>query len=412
MRRVVITGMGAVTPLGNSVEETWDSVVKGHSGIGKLTRFDCTKFSAKTAAQVHNFDLSDYMQINKRHRMDRFAQYAVASSLMAIKDSGIVPGETITRERIGVSFGTAIGGIESFEEMHKNLLEGGYTNLYPFSTTMVISNMAASQVSIALGAKGVNTVSVISCASGSNAIGDAFRIIQRGEADAMLAGGSEASLTPLGIGAFCAMGAISTNPDPKTACRPFDKHRDGLVMGEGAGALVLEALESAVRRDADIYGEIVGYSSVSDAYHITSPAPGGEGAIRAMEGALSQSGLLKEDIDYINAHGTSTKYNDKFETQAIKTFLQERAFSIPISSTKSMTGHMMGAAGAVEAIFTLMTLKTGVIPPTINLTTPDPECDLNYVPNAAKKARVNAALSNALGFGGHNTALIFKRTEE
>lgn len=411
MKRVVVTGMGAITPLGNSVNETWEAAIKGISGIGKLTRFDCTDFSAKTAAEVKNFNLSDYMYVNERHRMDRFTQYAVASSIMALRDSGILIGETYPQERIGVSFGTAIGGIESFEETYKDLQAGGYQNLYPFSTTTVISNMASSQVSIALGAKGVNSCTVLSCASGSNAIGDAFRVIQRGEADVMIAGGSEASLTPLGIGAFCAMGAISTNPDPKSGCRPFDQNRDGLVMGEGAGALVLESLESALNRNATIYGEIAGYASVSDAYHITSPAPGGEGAVRAMEGALHDSGLSKDDISYINAHGTSTTYNDKFETQAIKTFLKERAYQVPISSTKSMTGHMMGAAGAIEAIFTLLTINTGIIPPTINLNTPDPECDLDFVPNVARKTSVRVALSNALGFGGHNTALIFKKAE-
>lgn len=411
MKRVVVTGMGAITPLGNSVNETWEAAIKGISGIGKLTRFDCTDFSAKTAAEVKNFNLSDYMYVNERHRMDRFTQYAVASSIMALRDSGILIGETYPQERIGVSFGTAIGGIESFEETYKDLQAGGYQNLYPFSTTTVISNMASSQVSIALGAKGVNSCTVLSCASGSNAIGDAFRVIQRGEADVMIAGGSEASLTPLGIGAFCAMGAISTNPDPKSGCRPFDQNRDGLVMGEGAGALVLESLESALNRNATIYGEIAGYASVSDAYHITSPAPGGEGAVRAMEGALHDSGLSKDDISYINAHGTSTTYNDKFETQAIKTFLKERAYQVPISSTKSMTGHMMGAAGAIEAIFTLLTINKGIIPPTINLNTPDPECDLDFVPNVARRTSVRAALSNSLGFGGHNTALIFKKAE-
>ncbi|CAH0346738.1 beta-ketoacyl-ACP synthase II [Bacillus sp. CECT 9360] len=408
MKRVVITGMGAISPVGNTAEEMWNSVVKGKSGIGLLTRFDSTDFSAKTAAEVKGFHLSDYMEVNERHRMDRFTQYAVASSLMAVRDAGMLIGENITAERIGVSFGTAIGGIESFEESYRSLQEGGYQNLYPFATTTVISNMAASQVSIALGAKGVNMCTVLSCASGSNAIGDAFRVIQRGEADAMVAGGSEASLTPLGIGAFCAMGAISQNPNPESACRPFNKNRDGLVMGEGAGAILLESLDSAIERNAPIYGEIVGYATVADAYHITSPAPGGQGAARAMELALADSGLGKKDIHYINAHGTSTIYNDKSETQAIKTFLQEDAYNTPISSTKSMTGHMMGAAGAVEAILTLMAIKTGVVPPTINLDTPDPECDLDYVPNVAREVHIKAALSNAMGFGGHNTALIFK----
>ncbi|WP_269148751.1 beta-ketoacyl-ACP synthase II [Fictibacillus phosphorivorans] len=411
MKRVVVTGMGAVTPLGNSVAETWDRLIQGKSGIEKLTRFDATHFSAKTAAEVKNFSLSDYIQVNERHRMDRFTEYAVASSIMAIQDADVVPGETVHQERIGVSFGTAIGGIESFENTYNDLQNGGYQNLYPFSTTTVISNMAASQVAIAIGAKGVNTCVVLSCASGSNAIGDAYRAIQRGDAYVMVAGGSEASLTPLGIGAFCAMGAISTNPDPKSACRPFDQNRDGLVMGEGAGAVVLESLDSAISRQAKIYGEIIGYSTVSDAYHITSPAPGGEGAVRAMNGALLESHLNLGDIQYINAHGTSTTYNDRYETEAIKSFLGKRAYDVPISSTKSMTGHMMGAAGAVEAIFTLLSIKTGIIPPTVNLHTPDKECDLDYVPNEARKTKIKAALSNALGFGGHNTALLFKSFE-
>jgi beta-ketoacyl-acyl-carrier-protein synthase II len=391
------------------VEDTWDRLIQGKSGIGMLTRFDSTHFSAKTAAEVKNFSLSDYIQVNERHRMDRFTEYAVASSIMAIQDADVVPGETVHQERIGVSFGTAIGGIESFENTYNDLQNGGYQNLYPFSTTTVISNMASSQIAIAIGAKGVNTCVVLSCASGSNAIGDAYRAIQRGEADVMVAGGSEASLTPLGIGAFCAMGAISTNPDPQSACRPFDQNRDGLVMGEGAGAVVLESLDSALSRQANIYGEIVGYSTVSDAYHITSPAPGGEGAVRAMNGALLESHLDLADIQYINAHGTSTPYNDRFETEAIKSFLGNRAYDVPISSTKSITGHMMGAAGAVEAIFTLLSIKTGIIPPTVNLHTPDEECDLDYVPNEARKTTIKAALSNALGFGGHNTALLFKK---
>ncbi|MFT9848379.1 beta-ketoacyl-ACP synthase II [Aneurinibacillus sp. REN35] len=407
MKRVVITGMGAITPMGNSVKETWEAAVNGRSGIGFLTRFDCTNIPAKTAAEVKNFDLSAYLKVNKRHRMDRFAQYAVAASIMAVNDAELSIGEHISPERVGVWFGTAIGGIESFEESYRSLQEGGYKNLYPFATTTVICNMASSQVSIALGARGINTCTVLSCASGANAIGDSYRAIQRGEVDIMVAGGSEASLTPLGIGAFCAMGAISSNPDPNTACRPFDKQRDGLVMGEGAGALILESLDSARKRGARIYGEIVGYATVGDAYHITSPAPGGEGSVRAMELALQQSGFDRTDIDYINAHGTSTVYNDAFETEAIKAFLKDHAYHIPISSTKSMTGHMMGAAGAIEAIFSLLTIYSGIIPPTINYTEADPACDLDYVPNEAREQKVRTALSNALGFGGHNTSLIF-----
>ncbi|MBB2479697.1 beta-ketoacyl-ACP synthase II [Bacillus sp. APMAM] len=408
MKRVVVTGLGAVTPLGNNLEEIWDSAVNGRSGIGYLTRFDATNFSAKTAAEVKDFDLSNYMKVNERHRMDRFTQYAVASAIMAVKNANVTIGKDVLPENIGVCFGTAIGGIESFEESYQNLITGGYQNLYPFSTTMVISNMASSQVAITLGAKGYNNCVVLSCASSSNAIGDGYRAIQRGDAEMMIVGGAEASITPLGVGAFCAMGAISTNRDPESACRPFDANRDGLVMGEGAGALLLETLDSAIKRNADIYGEIIGYATNSDAYHITSPAPGGEGSIKVMELALKDASLRKEEIDYINAHGTSTKNNDKMETAAIKKLFGENAYHIPISSTKSMTGHMMGAAGAIEAIFSLMTIRNGVIPPTIHLENQDPECDLDYVPNIARKKDVKTVLSNALGFGGHNSALIFR----
>lgn len=408
MKRVVVTGLGAVTPLGNNLEEIWDSAVNGRSGIGYLTRFDATNFSAKTMTEVKDFDLSNYMKVNERHRMDRFTQYAVASAIMAVKNANVTISKDVLPENIGVCFGTAIGGIESFEESYQNLITGGYQNLYPFSTTMVISNMASSQVAITLGAKGYNNCVVLSCASSSNAIGDGYRAIQRGDAEMMIVGGAEASITPLGVGAFCAMGAISTNPDPESACRPFDANRDGLVMGEGAGALLLETLDSAIKRNADIYGEIIGYATNSDAYHITSPAPGGEGSIKVMELALKDASLRKEEIDYINAHGTSTKNNDKMETAAIKKLFGENAYHIPISSTKSMTGHMMGAAGAIEAIFSLMTIRNGVIPPTIHLENQDPECDLDYVPNIARKKDVKTVLSNALGFGGHNSALIFR----
>jgi len=408
MKRVVVTGLGAITPLGNHLDDIWKSAINGISGIGKLSRFDTTNFSAKTAAEVKDFHLSNYTKVNERHRMDRFTQYAIASSIMAIKNADLTIGKDVSPERIGVCFGTAIGGIESFEESYRNLINGGYQNLYPFSTTMVICNMASSQVAIALGAKGYNNCIVLSCASSSNAIGDGYRAIQRGDAEMMIVGGAEASLTPLGIGAFCAMGAISTNPNPESACRPFDANRDGLVMGEGAGALLLETLDSAIKRNADIYGEIIGYATNSDAYHITSPAPEGGGSIKVMEMALKDANLSKKEIDYINAHGTSTKNNDKTETAAIKKLFGEYAYHIPISSTKSMTGHMMGAAGAVEAILSLLTIRNGIIPPTIHLENQDPECDLDYVPNVARRKNVKTALSNALGFGGHNSALIFR----
>lgn len=412
MKRVVVTGMGAITPLGNDLEEIWKSAISGKSGIGHLTRFDATNFSAKTAAEVKDFDLSNYMKVNERHRMDRFTQYGVASAIMAVQNANLTIGKDVLPEKIGVCFGTAIGGIESFEESYQNLVDGGYQNLYPFSTTLVICNMASSQIAITLGAKGYNNCVVLSCASSSNAIGEGYRAIQRGDAEMMVVGGSEASITPLGIGAFCAMGAISTNPNPQYACRPFDAKRDGLVMGEGAGALLLETLDSALKRNANIYGEIIGYATNSDAYHITSPAPGGEGSIRVMEMALKDACLRKDEIDYINAHGTSTKNNDKMETAAIKKLFGEFAYQIPISSTKSMTGHMMGATGAVEAILSLMTIQNGMIPPTIHLENPDPECDLDYVPNISRIKDVKTVLSNALGFGGHNSALVFRAVED
>ncbi len=411
-RRVVITGMGCVTPLGNNLVESWEAAQQGRSAIGLLTRIDTDDLPAKTAAEVKEFDIRDHIDLENGRRMDRFAQYAVAAAMMAVKDAGLKIGKHVEAEQVGVWVGTGIGGLESLEEQFLNLIQGGYQNLHRFSVPLIISNMASSQVSIYLGAKGVNSCTVLSCATGSNAIGDACKVIERGDAEVMIAGGSEAPLTRMGIATFCAMGAISTNPDPKTACRPFDKNRDGLVMGEGAGILVLESLESAVNRGARIYGEVAGYGTVGDAYHITTPAENGEGSVRAMRMAARDAGLTADEIDYVNAHGTSTVYNDWFETAALKTFFGERAYRVPISSTKSMTGHLMGAAGAIESIFAVLTMYTGVILPTINYQTPDEKCDLDYVPNEPRRQSVDVVMNNALGFGGHNTALIFKKWRE
>ncbi len=408
MKRVVVTGMGAVTPLGNTIEDTWKAACEGRTGIGPITHFDCTDLPAKTAAEVKNFNLKDYTTAKKQHHMDRFTQMGVASALMAIRDAGIVIGKDVENDRIGVSFGTAIGGVSSFEQAVSSFQKGGYKKLSPFATSLIMPNMAACQISIALGTKGANNCSVMACVSSANCIGDAYHTIQRGEADCMVAGGADASLTALSIGSFCSMRAISTNPDPETACRPFDRDRNGIVMGEGAGVVILESYESAIRRNADIYGEIVGYSSVSDAYHVTSPAPGSEGAVRAMKLALAQGGLSAEDVDYINAHGTSTKYNDQFETEAIKTVFQDHAYRIPVSSTKSMTGHMMGASSAVEAMLTLKMMNHTIILPTLGLKNADPQCDLDYVPLQQREGVIDVAISNSLGFGSHNSVLVFQ----
>jgi 3-oxoacyl-[acyl-carrier-protein] synthase II len=409
-RRVVVTGLGAVTPLGNDVETTWQNLIAGKSGIGPLTRVNPDDYPAKVAAELKDFNPENYMDKREARKMDRFTQYAVAASLMAVKDANL----EITEEnapRIGVWIGSGIGGMETFEQQFETFLQRGYRRVSPFFVPMMIPDMAAGQVSIILGAKGINSCTVTACATGTNSIGDAFKVIQRGDADVMITGGTEAPITKMSLAGFCANTALSTNPDPNTASRPFDKNRDGFVMGEGAGILVLEELEHALKRGAKIYAEIVGYGSTGDAYHITAPAPGGEGGVRAMRQALSDAGMKPEEIDYINAHGTSTEYNDKYETMAIKEVFGEHAYKLAVSSTKSMTGHLLGAAGAVEAVFSILTIKEGIIPPTINYETPDPDCDLDYVPNVARKQEVRAVLSNSLGFGGHNATLIFKKYE-
>ncbi|MGI2727506.1 beta-ketoacyl-ACP synthase II [Bacillus cytotoxicus] len=406
-KRVVITGLGAVTPVGTDVETAWENIKNGVSGIGRLTRLDPEQFPAKVAAEINDFEVEKYIEKKEARRMDRFTQYAVAAAKMAVADAKL----EITEEnapRIGVWIGSGIGGMETYEEQFKTFMEKGARRVSPFFVPMMIPDMAAGQVSIATGAKGINTCSVTACASGANSIGDAFKVIQRGDADAMIAGGAEAPLTHMAFAGFSSAKALTFNEDPATACRPFDKNRSGFVMGEGAGILILEELEHALARGAHIYAEVAGYGATGDAFHITLPAPGGEGGVRAMRQALADAGLKPEDIDYINAHGTSTDANEKYETMAIKEAFGEHAYKVAISSTKSMTGHLLGAAGAVEAIFSIKSITDGVIPPTINYETPDPECDLDYVPNEARHQEVRAVLSNSLGFGGHNAALVFK----
>ena len=408
-KRVVITGIGAVTPVGNDVFTTWENIKNGVSGIAPLSRFDAEKFNVKVAGEVKNFSPEDFMDGKEARRMARFAQLAIAASKMAIKDAGVKVGEDVEAERLGVWIGSGIGGLDAFEEQHKRFLDKGPKRVSPFIIPMLIPDMASGRVSIELGAKGMNNCSVTACASGANSIGDAYRVIQNGIADMMIAGGSEAAITEMTVAGFSNMTALSTNPDPNTASRPFDKNRDGFVIAEGSGILILEELEHALARGAKIYGELVGYGATGDAYHITTPAPNGEGGQRAMKLALKDAGISSEQVDYINAHGTSTYYNDLYETQAIKEVFGKHSNQLSVSSTKSMTGHLLGAAGAIEAIFSLMAIKEGIVPPTINYETPDEELDLDYVPNHAKKAKVEVALSNSLGFGGHNVTLIFKK---
>ncbi len=409
-RRVVVTGVGAVTPLGHTAEQTWAAAKAGKSGIGELTRVDKEKFNAKVAAEINDFDIEPFVEKKEARKMDRFTQFAVAASIMAQKDAGLEINET-NAERIGVWIGSGIGGMETYEQQFLTFQERGARRVSPFFIPMLIPDMAAGQVSIYLGAKGPNSCSVTACASGTNSIGDAFKVIQRGDADVMVTGGAEAPIVNMAIAGFTANTALTTNADPQTASRPFDKDRDGFVIGEGAGILVLEELEHALARNAKIYGEVVGYGTTGDAHHITAPAPEGEGAARAMKMAIETAGVVPEQVGYINAHGTSTPYNDLFETLAVKSVFGEHAYKLAMSSTKSMTGHLLGAAGGVEAIFTVMALHEGILPPTINLQNPDPACDLDYVPNEAREVQVEYALSNSLGFGGHNASLLFKKYE-
>jgi len=408
-RRVVITGMGLVIPIGIGVETAWKNVCEGKSGIGLLTRFDTNGFETKIAGEVKHFNPELYIDKKEIKKMDLFIHYAIAAAKEALEDAqlAITPENS---EQIGVIVGTGLGGLPSIERYHKILLEKGPGRISPFFIPMLIANLASGQIAIQFGPKGPNTCVVTACATGAHCIGDAFRAIVYGDAEAMIAGGTEANITPLTIGGFNSMKALSTrNDEPEKACRPFEKNRDGFVVAEGAGILILEELQFALKRNAKIYGELIGYGYTSDAYHITAPSPDGDGAVRCMRMAIKDARLKPEDVEYINAHGTSTPLNDLTETIAIKKVFGDRAKKIPISATKSMTGHLLGAAGSTEAIFTILAIQDGIIPPTINYEEPDPQCDLDYVPNAARRQPLNIAMSNAFGFGGTNATLVFKK---
>jgi 3-oxoacyl-[acyl-carrier-protein] synthase II len=408
-RRVVITGVGAVTPIGNTAEEFWAALLRGTSGIGPITRFDTTGFATRIAGEVKAFESLKYIDKKDDRKFDPFLKYAIACAVMAVEDAGL-PLPQIDKTRFGVLVGSGIGGITTLLDTHDVLNAKGPDRVSPFFIPMLIINMASGLISMRFGAKGPNSSVVTACATGNHAIGDAMKIIQRGDADVMIAGGSEAIIIPLTIAGFCQMKAMSTrNDEPTKASRPFDAARDGFVCGEGGGLLVLEALEHAQRRDARIYAEVIGYGMTGDAHHMTAPDPEGDGAARAMTAALRDAGIAASDVGYINAHGTSTPYNDKFETLAIKRVFGEHASKLAVSSTKSMTGHLLGAAGGIEAIATALAIHHGILPPTINYDTPDPDCDLDYVPNQARKQEVEAALSNAFGFGGTNATLAFRK---
>lgn len=408
-KRVVVTGMGVISPVGTGLNKFWDSLVKGKSGIDKITRFDTSDLPSRIAGEVRDFNPEAYIEKKELKRLDRFTQFAISATKMALEDADL-DLSTVDKTRIGVILGSGIGGNATWEEQHSILLSKGPKRVSPFFIPMMIVNMASGQVSMAFGLKGPNFTVVTACASGTNAIGEAFRTLQRGDADIIISGGTEAPITMLSLAGFSSMKALSSrNDEPSLASRPFDRERDGFVMGEGAGILVMESLDSALKRNAKIYGEVVGYGSTADAYHLTQPSSEGEGASRAMEAAISDAGISPSDVDYINAHGTSTPLNDKFETMAIKNTFGEHAYKLAVSSTKSMTGHLLGAAGAVEIVATLLSVYNDEIPPTINYENPDPECDLDYVPNRAVKRTVNIALSNSMGFGGHNACIIVKK---
>ena len=406
--RVVVTGMGALTPLGLDINTTWEGLVDGKSGIDHITQFDASSLETRFAGEVKGFEPVEYMGRKEARRMDRFSQLAVAASVEAVRDAGLEINDT-NKGNIGVLIGSGIGGLLTMSEQVRILIEQGPDRVSPFLVPMMIADMASAQVSIALGARGPNFCPTSACSSGSDAIGTAYEIIKRGDAEAMFAGGSEAIITPIGVAGFCANRALSTrNEAPQQASRPFDAERDGFVIGEGAAILVLEDLAYARERGARIIAEITGYGASSDAVHITQPSENGEGAARAMQMALRKAGLAPSEIGYINAHGTSTPLNDKVETMAIKTVFGDYAYHVPISSTKSMTGHLLGAAGAIEGAVCIKVINTGVIPPTVNYNNPDPECDLDYVPNKAREARISSAMSNSFGFGGHNSVLVFQ----
>jgi 3-oxoacyl-[acyl-carrier-protein] synthase II len=410
-RRVVITGLGIVSPLGTGVEKNWQAVLEGRSGIRKITRFATDGFASRIAGEVPDFKAEDFIESKEIKKMDLFIQYALGAAAMAVEDSGLkIEGEFA--EEVGVIIGVGLCGLDTIEVTHKALLDGGPRKISPFFIPKVISNLAAGHIAIRYGAKGVNWTPTSACASGTHAIGEAFHLIRRGMQDAVIAGGAESVITPLGVGGFSSMKALSTrNDEPERASRPFDKERDGFVVGEGSGVLILEEREQALKRGAKIYAEVIGYAANGDAYHMTAPSPEGEGAARCMRLALKDAGIAPSDIDYINAHGTSTEYNDANETMAIKTVFGEQAAKLAVSSTKSMTGHLLGAAGAVEGVYSVLALRDGMLPPTINYENPDPACDLDYVPNKARKAAIEVALSNSFGFGGTNACAIFRRAQ-
>lgn len=410
-RRVVVTGIGIISPLGTGIEKNWKGIIEGRSGIRRITRFDATNFPVQIAGEVPDFNPEVFIEKKEIKKMDTFIQYALAASILAVQDAGLeVTSENA--ERVGVYIGSGIGGLPAIEHWHTILKEKGPDRVTPFFIPMVLINLASGQVSIKFGAKGPNSCAVTACATGTHSIGDAFRIIQNGDADVMIAGGAESTISPLCIAGFSAMKALSTNNnEPQKASRPFDKNRDGFIVAEGAGILVLEDMETAKKRGARIYAEIVGYGMTSDAFHMTTPAPEGEGAARCMTAAIKSAGINPGAVDYINAHGTSTYYNDLYETMAVKKVFKDHAKKLAISSTKSMTGHLLGAAGGVEAVFTALAIYHSIMPPTTNYDIPDPECDLDYVPNKPKEKKIHIAISNSFGFGGTNGVLVFKRFE-
>lgn len=411
MRRVVVTGMGVMTPIGMQVEVFWQNLLQGVSGVSRIEHFDVTDFSTKIAGSIYHFHPEEIMELDRKElrHMDRFVQFAVAASHMALAQSGLQITEEIA-PRVGVYIGSGIGGLQTFEEQHRILLERGPKRVSPFFIPMIIGNMASGQVSILFGAKGPNSAPVSACATGANAIGDASRMIALGTADAMICGGAEATLTPLAFAGFCSAKALSErNDEPARASRPFDSGRDGFIMGEGSGILILEELEFAKKRGANILAEVIGYGMSGDAYHLVQPEPVGNGAARAMQAAIDDAGIDHREIGYINAHGTSTPLGDIAETKAIKKVFGDHAYKLSVSSTKSMTGHLLGAAGGVEAIATILAINANLMPPTINLENPDPECDLDYVPNQPRSKELTYAMSNSFGFGGHNASLLFKK---
>lgn len=411
-RRVVVTGVGLVTPCGIGIDNVWNNILNGQSGIGPITRFDITQFDTKFAGEIKEFTPEDYIQPKEVKKMDLFIQYAIAAAQIAVNDAGLDMGREDS-ERVGVVVGTGLGGLPTIEKYHSVLMERGPGRITPFFIPMLIANEAPGHIAIQHGFKGPNLCIVTACATGAHSIGEACRIIQYGDADVMVAGGSEANLTPLTVGGFNAMKALSTrNDDPLKASRPFERDRDGFVVAEGSGIVILEELEHATKRGAKIYAEMAGYGYNGDAYHITAPCPDGDGFIRCIRMALKDALLSPDDVDYINAHGTSTKLNDFIETLSIKEVFKEKAYKTPISSTKSMTGHLLGAAGAIEAVFSVLSIRDQVCPPTINYENPDPECDLDYVPNTARAHAINVVVSNAFGFGGTNSALVFRRFKE